>query len=183
VYPEERVNAYKKDIVDMSKRFGLQAVKSAGGISANQILKTVQKPSGEPYWKVRYKGACEEVMFLTINDKVNELVSVMNGQAAKAGYPVSDMGVYIQPIVQGTGVHCEFNLFYDPKNPNEVNKVKNLSSVATKALLANGAFFSRPYGINTQMIMNRDAATVDVLNKLKKMFDPNGVMNPGKICW
>ena len=31
--------------------------------------------------------------------------------------------------------------------------------------------------------MNRDAATVAVLNKFKKMFDPNYVMNPGKLCF
>ena len=38
----------------------------------------------------------------------------MDGLAAKAGYPVADLGVYIQPTVQGTSCHCEFNLFYDP---------------------------------------------------------------------
>ncbi len=167
----------------MTRRLGLEALKSTGGISANQILKTVQKPSAEPYWKLRYTGAAEDILFLTINDKVDDLVSIMNGQAAKAGYPVSDMGVYVQPVVQGTGVHVEFNLPYDPKNASEANKVKNLAASATKALLAGGAFFSRPYGASAQMIMNRDAATVDVLNKLKKMFDPNGIMNPGKICW
>ena len=46
-----------------------------------------------------------------------------------------------------------------------------------------GAFFSRPYGESAGMIMNRDAATVDVLKKLKEIFDPNEVMNPGKLCF
>ena len=36
--------------------------------------------------------------------------------AENAGYPASDLGMYIQPVVQGTGYHCEFNLFYDPAN-------------------------------------------------------------------
>jgi FAD/FMN-containing dehydrogenase len=31
------------------------------------------------------------------------------------------------------------------------------------------------------MIINRDAASIAVLKKLKKMFDPNHVMNPGKV--
>jgi FAD/FMN-containing dehydrogenase len=183
VYPQERVNAYIKDVTEMTRRLGLEAVKSTGGISANQILKTVQKASAEPYWKLRYKGASEDILFLTINDKIDGLVSIMNSQVAKAGYPVSDMGVYIQPIVQGTGIHVEFSLPYDPENASEAGKVRGLAASATKALLAGGAFFSRPYGENTLTIMNRDAATVDVLNKLKKMFDPNGIMNPGKICW
>jgi len=183
VLPEERISSYIKDITDITKRLGIEAVKSAGGISANEILKTVQQPSTEPYWKLRYKGACEDVLFLTINDKLEGLIGAMNEAAEKAGYSTSEMGVYIQPIVQGTGIHCEFNLFYDPENLSEVERVKQLSASAVKALMAKGAFFSRPYGENARMIVNRDAASIAVLNKLKKMFDPNKVMNPGKVCF
>jgi FAD/FMN-containing dehydrogenase len=182
-FPEERVSSYIKDITSITQRLGVEAVKAAGGISANEILKAVQQPSGEPYWKLRYKGACEDVFFLTINDKLEGQIEAMYEQAEKAGYPVSDMGVYVQPIVQGTGVHCEFNLFYDPANPGELNRVKELSASAVKALVAKGAFFSRPYGESARMILNRDAATVAVLTKLKKIFDPNNVMNPGKVCF
>jgi hypothetical protein len=181
--PEERISSHVKGITDITRRLGLEAVKSAGNISANEILKTVQQPSGEPYWKLRYKGACEDVFFLTINDKLEEQIDAMNAQAEKAGYPVSDMGVYIQPIVQGTGVHCEFNLFYDPENASDVTRVRELSTSAVKNLMAKGAFFSRPYGENAGIVINKDAATVGVLNKLKNMFDPNHIMNPGKVCF
>jgi FAD/FMN-containing dehydrogenase len=180
-YPEDRVSYQKKDILGITQRLGLEALKAAGGISTNEILKAIQQPCAEPYWKLRYKGACEDVFFLTIQDKLESLIGVMNDQVEKAGYPTSDMGVYIQPTVQGTGYHCEFNLFYDPENASEANRVKALSSSAIKNLMAHGAFFSRPYGENARMIMNRDAATVAVLNKLKKLFDPNHVMNPGKV--
>src|SRR5690606_7648242 len=96
-------------------------------------------------------------------------------------YPVSDIGIYVQPVVQGTSVHCEFNLPYDRDNASEAERVRNLALVATKELMAQGAFFSRPYGESAGMIMNRDAASKAVLAKLKNLFDPNGVMNPGKI--
>ncbi len=179
-YPEERVAAYTKDIMKLTQRLGVETVRSAGGISASEILKAVQQPGAEPYWKLRHKGACEDVFFLTINDKLENLISVMNGLAEKSGYPTSDMGVYVQPIVQGTGVHCEFSLFYDPDNASEVNRVRELSAAAVKNLMAHGAFFSRPYGENAGMIINRDAASAAMLNKLKKIFDPNRIMNPGK---
>jgi len=182
-YPEERIKAYVKNITDITQRLGVEAVKSAGKISANEILKTVQQPSADPYWKLRYKGASQDVFFLTINDKVEGSVKAMNDMADKAGYPASDVGVYIQPIVQGTGVHVEFNLFYDPANKSEAERVKALTSDATKGLMALGAFFSRPYGDLAKVITNRDGASVAVLNKLKKTFDPNNVMNPGKVCF
>ena len=73
--------------------------------------------------------------------------------------------------------------FIDSANPIELDRVKTLSASATKELMARGAFFSRPYGENAGMIVNRDAATVAVLNKFKKIFDPNNVMNPGKVVF
>ncbi|MHB8104125.1 MAG: FAD-binding oxidoreductase [Dehalococcoidales bacterium] len=179
--PEERVSTYVKGITDITQRLGVEAVKAAGSVSANEILKTVQQPCEEPYWKLRYKGACEDVFFLTINDKLEGQIGAMFDAVKKSGYPSSDVGVYVQPIVQGTGVHCEFNLFYDPDSAGEAKRVKDLSAAAVKALLAQGAFFSRPYGESTGIIMNRDAASIAVLNKLKKMFDPNKIMNPGKV--
>jgi len=182
-FPEDRVSYQIKDISDIAQRIGVETLKSVGGISANEILKTVQQPSAEPYWKLRFKGACEDVFFLSIYDRLEGHIEVMNDLAEKAGYSASDMGVYIQPIVQGTSCHCEFNLFYDPENPSEVERVKQLSASAVKALMAKGAFFSRPYGENARMIINRDAATVVALAKIKKILDPNNVMNTGKLCF
>jgi FAD/FMN-containing dehydrogenase len=146
-------------------------------------LKAVQQPSEEPYWKLRYKGACQDIFFLTIYDKLGSQIEAMNDLAEKSGYAASSLGTYIQPVVQGTGYHCEFNLFYDPENPGEVNRAKELSPLATQTLMAKGAFFSRPYGESARMILNKDAATVAVLQKFKKIFDPNNVMNPGKVCF
>jgi len=182
-FPEERVSSHIKGITDITQRLGVEAVKAAGAVSANEILKAVKRPCDEPYWKLRYKGACEDILFLTIYDKLEGQIGAMNDSVEKAGYPASDVGVYLQPMVQGTSCHCEFNLFYDPANESERNRVRDLSTLAVRNLIAQGAFFSRPYGESAGMVFNRDAATVAVLNKLKKMFDPNGVMNPGKVCF
>jgi FAD/FMN-containing dehydrogenase len=182
-YPEERVSVNIKDITALNQRLGLEAARSIGGLSARDILKAVQQPSAEPYWKLRYKGACEDLFFLATIDRLEQLIGVMDDLAAKAGYPVADRGVYVQPTVQGTSCHCEFNLFYDPADPGETQRVRDLAARATKTLMDNGAFFSRPYGESARLIMNRDAATVEVLKKLKKIFDPNDIMNPGKLCF
>jgi hypothetical protein len=182
-FPEDRVNYQVKDISGITQRLGVDTVKAIGDVSANELLKTVQKPSGEPYWKLRYKGACEDIFFLTIYDRLQELIGVMYDEAEKAGYPTSDLGIYIQPLVQGTSCHCEFNLFYDPENASDVARVRELSTSAVKNLMAKGAFFSRPYGESARKIINRDAASVVALSRIKKILDPNNVLNTGKLCF
>ena len=183
VLPEERVCSQIQEIADITQRMSIDPGKSVGCLSAYEIMKAVQKPCEEPYWKLRPKGACEDLYFQSIHDKLEGQIKTMNDQAEKSGHAASNVGIYIQPMVQGTSYHCEFNLFYDPENPVEVDRTQNLSTKATKALLAKDAFFSRPYGQNAWMITNRDAGTVNVLHKFKQIFDPKNVMNPGKICF
>ena len=182
-HPEERVNTYLGDITALSMRLGVEPRKSVAGLSAGNILRTIQRPSPEPHWKLRPKGSCEDVCFLTTQEKIPGLVEIARDLAAKAGYPVTELGVYIQPVVQGTSYHVEFSLFYDPANPAEADRVRNLSRDATKALMDAGVFFSRPHGENARMIMNRDGASVEMLKSLRKIFDPNNIMNPGKLCF
>jgi FAD/FMN-containing dehydrogenase len=182
-FPEDRIDYQSKDILGFTRRLSLESGRAISGISANEFLKTIQKPSAEPYWKMRNKGAFQDIFFLTINDKVESFIDIMNKAADKAGYPVSDMGIYLQPVVQGTNMHVEFNLFYDPENDNEKQMVHELTRTATRGLIANGAFFSRPYGEDARMIMNRDAASVTALMKFKKICDPNNILNPGKLCF
>jgi FAD/FMN-containing dehydrogenase len=181
--PEERVSGQVKDMMEIAQRVGLEAVQAIGGVSAFTLLEGVQRPSQEPYWKLRYKGACHDIFFLTLYDKIPEMISAMYDAADGAGYLASEIGVYLQPIVQGTTCHCEFNVFYNMENQSELARVKELSIGAMRDLMARGAFFSRPYGESASTILNRDAATVAALKKVKSMVDPNNVMNPGKLCF
>ena len=167
----------------MVQKVGLETVPALGGVAAFEFLEAVRRPSAEPYWKLRRQGGCADIFFITIYDKLDGLIKAMFDAAEEAGYPVSELGIYLQPIVQGVNCHCEFNLFYDPENSQERQRVRDLSLAVVKPLMDKGAFFSRPYGESTRMIMNRDAATVAALNKVKSILDPNNVMNPGKLCF
>jgi FAD/FMN-containing dehydrogenase len=181
--PEERVSGQIADMMDVARRVGVEPVGGIGRVSATELLKVVNKPSAEPYWKLRHKGACHDIFFVTIYDKLPRLVEAMYDLADEAGYPASDMGVYLQPIVQGSNCHGEFNLFYDPKNPKESGWVRGLATSAIQSLVDRGAFFSRPYGESAGMIIHRDAATATALKKVKAIADPDNVMNPGKLCF
>jgi FAD/FMN-containing dehydrogenase len=181
--PEERIGGQIQDVMDLAQRVGIKPAQALDKVTSSDLLQAVQQPSEEPYWKLRYMGACHDIFFLTIYDRLPELVAIMHGAADAAGYPISDIGVYIQPLVQGSNLHCEFTLFYDPENPKESTRIRELAACATKHLMAAGAHFSRPYGENAHAIMNRDAATVAALKKVKDMVDPDHIMNPGKLCF
>lgn len=182
-FPQEMVNYQIDEMADIAQKTGLEPVDAIGDVSAYEMLKIVKQPSEEPYWKLRYKGGCSDIFFLANYDKMPELIATMKAMADEADYPASEMGIYLQPIVQGVNCHCEFNLFYNIENQAEAARIKELSRRAVMTLMCKGAFFSRPYGENTDIIMNRDAATVASLKKVKSIFDPNNIMNPGKLCF
>ena len=182
-FPEEELNYQKEAVAGIAKSLKIELLKAIGRVSAYELIKTLHKPSEEPYWKLRDKGSCYDIFFLTVHDKLPELVSVMNGLAEECGYPASNMGIYIQPVVQGVSCHCEFNLFFEPNNTREEDKIRTISEAAFEALANRGAFFSRPYGSWADMAYRRDSVTTISLRKIKDIYDPNKIMNPGKLCF
>jgi hypothetical protein len=182
-FPEKRVSAHEVDVRGIAQKAQVEPARSLGKVSAFDLLKAAQAPSAEPYWKLRAKGACQDIFFISNFQKVSELIDVMDKAADKAGYSVPDMGIYIQPLVQGCNYHVEFTLFYDPANLKEIARVRELASSSVNPLIAGGAFFSRPYGEIARAVLNKDAATVEALRKVKSIVDPDNVMNPGKLCF
>ncbi len=181
--PQERVDYQEKDVIDTAQRFGVTPVTAIDGVQGSDILEALSTVSAEPYWKLRYKGGCHDIFFLTTLGKTPEFIACMDQMAAEAGHPGIDIGVYLQPQIQGRACHCEFNLNFDPANPKELEKVRKLFFDASKALMGIGGFFSRPYGPWAEMAYGRDGQSAMALRKVKGIFDPNNVMNPGKLCF
>jgi hypothetical protein len=183
ILPEERVEYQEKDISDIALRYGLRLVPAIPGVDGGEVLKAILDTSGEPYWKHAYRGGSREIFFLTTLNKTPEFIRTMSLVAGANGYPVPDIGVYIQPLHQGASCHCEFILPFDRDNPKETTGMRQLFADASLELFKKGAFFSRPYGIWANMAYSLDPRTRTVLKKLKNIFDPNNVMNPGKLCF
>ena len=153
------------------------------GAKNGEVLKALLNTSRETYWKLDYKGGFQDIFFLTTLNRTPEFVSIMSSVAEANKYPISDTGVYIQPLHQGASCHCEFILPYDRDNPKEVTGMRQLFTKASEEFLKQGAFYSRPYGIWANMAYKQDAQSTAVLKKIKEIFDPNHVMNPGKLCF
>jgi FAD/FMN-containing dehydrogenase len=180
--PEERVAFQIEDISDIAQQFHRELLPELNGISGEEILPVILSPSREPYWKLGYQGACQDVFFITTLDQAPEMLQVMHQVAIASGYPISDIGVYLQPRHQGVNCHCEFSLPYHHEIPREVTRMQNLYSQASEALSQQGAFFTRPYGQWANLAFSRDPASTDLIQQIKNIFDPEGILNPGKLA-
>jgi FAD/FMN-containing dehydrogenase len=180
-FPEERLAYQTKDIMEIAQRYGLNPAKTLPGVNSRKLLQALSEPCPEPFWKLRYKGNSADIFFLTTLDRSPEYINVMHEKACETGFPIADIGMYIQPIQQGRSCHMEFNLTFNPGNKSEVARAERTFEQASKALMLKGAFFSRPYGTWAELIHNQCVENVIALRKVKQIFDPNNVMNPGKL--
>lgn len=183
ILAREKVEAQEKDIQDIAQQHGLRLRPALEGCRAEDLLEIILKPSAEPYWKLRYKGGVQEIFFLTTLDKTPGFVRTMYSIANEHLFPIPEIGVYLQPVQQGVGCHCEFILPFDRKNQAEALKTEALFRDASNKMFEQKAYFSRPYGVWADMVYNADARTMIVTQEMKKIFDPNNVMNPGKLCF
>ncbi len=183
ILPGERAQTQESDIRDLAQGFGLPLLPAVPGCRGSDLLKLLSHPSEEPYWKIRYKGGMQEIFFLTPLERTPAYVATMLTAANNHRYSALDIGIYIQPVHQGVCCHCEFILPFDRKSQTEVQRARELFCDASLQLFQQKAFFSRPYGIWAPWAYNADAQTTAVLRKVKEIFDPNHILNPGKLCF
>ncbi len=173
-----------EDIMDIARDANVKLSGSIGNLKVADMVSLINRPSEVPYWKYSMRGSCDEVIFITTLDQVQRLYTGFSGIADQVGFPRNQIGIYIQPIVQGINMHCNFDLYFNPKDGEEVKRKNILLADGQQWLLENGAFFSRPYGIITNTVFEKTSPEmVNAIQSVKKIFDPNNVMNPGTLCF
>ncbi len=182
-FPEKRVEFQEHDIAGVAQHYAVLPRDEVPGASAVRMLEILDNPSPEPYWKLRFKGGFREISFITTMDRAPSFIALMEETASSLGYAADEVAAYLQPMMQGRNCHVEFNLFYDPADEGEAQRAGKVFDAAGVALSDAGAFFSRPYGPLSDIAYAGCPDTVATLRKVKQLFDPNGVMNRGKLCF
>ncbi|MFX1480433.1 MAG: FAD-binding oxidoreductase [Promethearchaeota archaeon] len=174
---QDRISYLKGDIEDILKTKKVSVPDKYSKIEDDRIIQFLIKPDHHS-WKLRLSGAHQDIFFIINLEKIPEFISIVEKQY------LGNLGIYIQAINQGTSYHCEFNLYYDPNNENEAIKINEKFQTISTELMDLGAFFNRPYGLWASEVFKRHQYSTQIaLRKIKNIFDPNKVLNPGVLCF
>ncbi|MDD1776756.1 MAG: FAD-binding oxidoreductase [Candidatus Helarchaeota archaeon] len=182
-YGADKLAFLEAEISDIAKEHGVQLLTEIKGVPNSEVMNIFNNCTKDP-WRLRYMGDYQDIFFITTLDKTPKFMDIMKKNAEKVKIPFDNIGIYIQPLVQGCNCHCEFDIYYNPSNAQEKQNAKSLFETASIALMENGAFFSRPYGLWADEMYKRiSPQVVDALQKVKSIFDPNNVLHRGALCF
>ncbi len=142
-------------------------------------------PENKVFWKHVAKGNCQELIFTTLLSKTPRLTAIVKNIALEHCYSVDDVGVYIQPLEDMRACQISFMLPFDDKNAEESNNVQRLYHRAIIEVLNEGGYFNRIYGGIGDVVytLPRVQGYVKQVRRLRSLFDPNGILSPGKLCF
>ena len=95
--PEEKVQYQEADFKEIARFCHLEPATAIPGANEKAIASLLSSSSAEPYWKLRYKGGCHDIFFLTTLDKTPGFISAVSGLKYPAGeyrslYPAGSPG-------------------------------------------------------------------------------------------
>ena len=175
-YPEERLAIYEGYVRDLCAEAGLSAETECPllpGLTERiegMLTDCDRRPAS---WKLR-RGGERELLMLAAPSKTAGLLELLEDSLPAAGLTV-------QPQVQGRAFRIECDLRFADL-PGEAEKWENDLFALARKLAAAGAYFDRPYGRLTELVYG-DALSVEAMRRLKRIFDPDGILNPGKLCF
>jgi FAD/FMN-containing dehydrogenase len=182
--PDQRMAWQGADLDHLAETVGAQRWIDRGDLSAARLAQRLQHLPATFYKDVP-RGAHEEVFCLTQLDRVPQLLAAAQPVLSRFGIHADGsgdlfVGHYVQPTVQGSNCHFDMTLFHVP---GAEALAQALQHELVTALMDAGGFFSRPYGRCAEAAYARDAAIVPYLKTVKHLFDPKGVLNPGRLCF
>lgn len=172
-YPEERLDIYSGYVKDECEKAGLAALTEYPLI--NGLEKKIEDMLTDcdrraESWKLR-RGCERELLCLAPPSRTADIIHIIEKMLPGAGLTV-------QPQVQGRAFRIEADVRFE----NGAETVEDGLFELAKEIKKAGAYFDRPYGRLTELVYD-EPVSVDGMRRIKKIFDPDNVLNPGKLCF
>jgi FAD/FMN-containing dehydrogenase len=184
--PLERIAYEEEALMEIAAELTFEPQKTVAGIAgleATMIDRLRNLPSNGAYWKTSCTNSTQDIFFITTMDRANEYADLALTHAVCYGLNINEVGIYLQPLERGRACYLNVSLPCDLTSESDKENIRSLYLELSERLIAEGAFFTRPYGPWADMVYRRTTAYTNTLRELKKIFDPNHILNPGKLCY
>ncbi len=182
--PNGRIEYEEAALVHIARELKIDLTLELAGVKSESVMELLRSPwPDEPHWRFYPKPGSAEIFFHSTLDRAAEFEGAISQAAEANGYPSADIGIYVQPIERARIAHFSFSLNYDPADAAETRRVRNTFLEASKAVAALGGLFTSPYGPWAALAFAGDPGYVKVMRVVKDTFDPNNIINPGKLCF
>ncbi|MHB1005087.1 MAG: FAD-binding oxidoreductase [Chloroflexota bacterium] len=163
-------------VADIARRCGAREVKIARSKEENEYLWAARRTAYAALAKWRPTNLTEDAT--VPRDRVPELMRKMTELARKFELEVTVVGH------AGDGNTHPVVLF-DSRNKDEVARAERFTDELFEAAVAMGGTLSGEHGIGLvkakYMPWQHGAAGIAAMRLVKRVFDPNGILNPGKV--
>jgi len=155
----------RKKLVDYQERMILERVnKKALDLSGLDGL------LDRPWYAIDYP----HLGFYTTFNRILEFDKVVDDTIKSEGYSMGDIGRKLISVSYGGGVFCEYDFPTD-------ERAWELAGEVGVRLVERGAFFDRLQGKIAEATYSRMPDNLNLIRKIKKMMDPQNVLNPQEL--
>ena len=173
--PEEKI-AYEKEALSRLIREHQIELKSDNLIS--KLEQIIFKEFNDP--RDNKKKVYDLPVYLTLN-KFPEIYSIIQNELSQFNGNEIELGVSIIPVERNRTSYVEFDLYTEFNTEKEITEFKKLFGNLGELAVEAGAIIDIPYGPLKQVIYSKVGNYLALIKEVKDIFDPNNIMNPGKI--
>jgi glycolate oxidase len=174
----------KEEIVEHDSR---QVIDVCQGMGATKVIVAKDRQEAQTYWKARSAGFA--AIFGSAPTVLAEDVTVPRTRMAEFIKKVMDICGKADLEVTVIGHAGDGNLhpsvMTNEKDPAHFQKAQKAVDEIIEAAVEFGGVLSGEHGIGLEkqkfMRRTQDPTFIEIMKKIKDIFDPNGILNPGKI--
>jgi FAD/FMN-containing dehydrogenase len=185
--PEEKIAYQEEALETLQQQFGFRAADQWSFPNPDRagFADFIRRPWADSsvYWKERAKGAFSDLFFYLTMDRIPAVSAAIEKAIDQYGFDRDNLAFYLQPVEFGRVAYACFTFCYDKNDTTELKRVQQLTRTAAELVKDEGVHFATPCSVWRDLAYQDAENVVKTLMMVKKAFDPNHILNPGRLCY